>query len=92
MEVPRLTPEERARIHARMRLWTEAESGDSSRFRDMSPEERGRWVAVACRDAMAVLAAQPDASTTLAARDPIPAESLELWRRLRREYADARRT
>ncbi len=52
----------------------------------LTPEERGRLVAAACRGAAALLAARPDAQAALEWRDPLPASSERILSRLRAEW------
>ncbi len=73
------------------RTWTDIDPVEDVReeagaHAGMTPEERGRLVAAACRGAAALLAARPDAERALAWRDPLPASSTRVLARLRAEW------
>lgn len=72
MKLPGWARDERASLHA------EAEP-----YRTMTPERRGQLLALACADAMAILAARSDADRIKALRDPLDPATVELLRTLR---------
>jgi len=54
-------------------------------YRDLSPEERGRLLAAACRAAARVLRSRPDRDLALETLDPLPESTIKALARLRRE-------
>lgn len=52
-------------------------------YRDLTPAERARVLASACRTAAKLLAARPDAAEVLAFRDPLPESTVVALARLR---------
>lgn len=71
--------------------WTDLDPVEDVRdeareYARMTPVERGRLVAAACRGAAALLAARPDAARALAWEDPLPASSEDALARLREEW------
>ncbi len=55
-------------------------------YRALSPDERWRLVAAACRGAARQLATRADRARLLAYRDPLPASSIAALERLRTAY------
>ncbi|GAB5545214.1 MAG: hypothetical protein SangKO_049740 [Sandaracinaceae bacterium] len=71
--------------------WTELDPIEDVRdeareYAHMTPVERGRLVAAACRGAAALLAARPDAARALAWEDPLPESTRAALARLRQEW------
>lgn len=52
-------------------------------YRAMTPTERGRWLAAACRDAYRLAMSRSDRDVVFTHRDPLPASSLAALARLR---------
>jgi hypothetical protein len=63
---------------------------EASPYRGLSSEERGRLMAAACRGAAHQLRNRSDRERILAYRDPLPASSVAILRRLREEYRKQR--
>ncbi len=61
---------------------------ESAPYRDMSASERGRCLAIACRDAFRIAASRADRDRVFGHRDPLPVGSVAALARLR---AEARR-
>jgi hypothetical protein len=57
---------------------------EAARFREMTPDERGRIVAALCAEAAAMLARRRDARRVRELRDPLPASTKAALARLRR--------
>ena len=60
-----------------------AVSREAEAYRGLTPEERWRATAAACRAAAQQLAHRPDRARLLDYRDPLPESSLLVLRRLR---------
>jgi hypothetical protein len=63
---------------------------EAAPYRGLSSEERWRLMAAACRSAARQLRNRPDRERILAYRDPLPASSVAILRRLREEYRTQR--
>lgn len=59
---------------------------EAAPYRGLSPQERWRLTAAACRAAARQLASRPDRERLLAYRDPLPPESVAAFARLRAAY------
>jgi hypothetical protein len=59
---------------------------EAAPYRGLSNEERVRVLKAACRSAARQLRARPDRERLLAYRDPLPASTIALLRRLRAAY------
>lgn len=55
-------------------------------YREMTPHERVKILAAACRTAIISLNLHPDPLEILRMRAPLPESSRRLWDRLRQEY------
>lgn len=51
-------------------------------YRDMTPDERLRWLAMACRVAADIARARPDAQAVFDWRDPVPPSTIAAFRRM----------
>jgi hypothetical protein len=60
---------------------------EAADYRGLSPVERLRLTAIACRGAARQLASRPDRLRILAHRDPLPNSTVVALERLRREHA-----
>ena len=58
---------------------------EAAPYRGLSPDERWRLLAAACRGAARQLRNRSDRERILAYRDPLPASSVAILRRLREE-------
>ena len=63
---------------------------EAAEYVDMTPEERGRLVAAACRGAAALLAARPDAQRAIDWQDPLPESSMSHLAELRAQWRTKR--
>ena len=68
-----------------------AVESEAAPYRGLSPDERWRLVAAACRAAVRQLAGRADAERLRAYRDPLPASTVAALARLRAEYRRASR-
>lgn len=59
---------------------------EAAPYRGLSADERFRAMRAACRSAARQLRARPDRERLLAYRDPLPASSIAVLRRLREAY------
>ena len=63
---------------------------DVAPYRNLSPTERGRIIAMLCRASWKILRARPDLDRVLAWRDPLPDDSRRILQRLRKRYRRGR--
>jgi hypothetical protein len=57
---------------------------EAKEYRHLSPEERGKLLAAACRSAARMLRSRPDRDLVLERRDPLPESSVRALEKLRR--------